>query len=413
MGMPTSQMTGIVGYIRRAVRPGNCAGASDRDLLEGYVSRRDEAALTALVSRHGPMVWGVCRRLLGNHHDAEDAFQATFLVLVRKAASIASRDLLASWLHGVAYQTARKARATAAKRKSREKQVMAMPDAAAPDQDLWNDIQPILDHELSRLPEIYRAVLVLCDLEGKSRKDAAQQLRCPEGTVAGRLARARAQLARRLTQRGVVLSGGALAAVLAQQASAGVPMSVVISTVQVASQFGAAGVVISAQVAALTEGVLKAMLFTKLKVATAILVVAVAVAGSGGLLYQTQAAQPAATLSQDDDQPSLADLERQIRHLQRTVDELRKEVRQLKDVVARQPGLPGRIAPSPGPAGGTGPLPPLSAPKGLTPLPASPAGTTPVLPPAPAVPGVVPVLPPTPTAPVEPPVKPPTPDDRP
>jgi RNA polymerase sigma factor (sigma-70 family) len=403
-------MTGIVEYIRRAVPPRNGAGASDRELLGEYVGRRDEAALSALVSRHGPMVWGVCRRVLGNHHDAEDAFQATFLVLVRKAASIASRDLLANWLYGVAYQTARKARATATKRKSREKQVMDMPDVAAREQDLWDDIQPVLDHELSRLPDAYRAVVILCDLQGKSRKEAARQLRCPEGTVMGRLARARAKLAQRLRQRGVVLSGGALAAVVSHRALAGVPPTVVSSTVKVASQFGAAGVVISGQVAALAEGVLKAMLFTKLKVATAIMVVAIAVAGSGGLLYQTQAAQPTATQSQEDDQPSLADIAKQIQHLQKTVDDLRKEVKQLKGEMARHRTVPGQSAFPAAPAIAPQPVPSTPLPAGVIPaLPAaptqpvapSPAGTAsavpglaPVVPTAPTVPGVAPEVPP-------------------
>ena len=162
--------------------------------------------------------------LLGNYHDAEDAFQATFLVLVRKAASIVPREMVGNWLYGVAHQTALKARATAAKRKGRERQVTDMPEPAVAGQDLWPDLQPLLDQELSRLPDKYRAVIVLCDLEGKTRKEAARQLGVPEGTVASRLARARAMLAKRLARRGVTVSGGALAAVLSEKAaSAGVP----------------------------------------------------------------------------------------------------------------------------------------------------------------------------------------------
>src|SRR5262249_33720659 len=149
--------------------------------------------------------------------------QVTFLVFVRKAASIASRKLVANWLYGVAHQTALKARATAARRKERERQVTEMPEPAVAEQDLWRDLQPLLDQELSHLPDRYRSVIVLCDLEGKTRKEAARELGCPEGTVGGRLARARAMLAKRLAQRGVALSGGALAAVLSQKAaSAGV-----------------------------------------------------------------------------------------------------------------------------------------------------------------------------------------------
>jgi RNA polymerase sigma factor (sigma-70 family) len=266
--MVTGQFGGVIHYLRSILR--ESAGLTDGQLLKDYVSRRDEAAFAALVQRHGPMVWGVCRRVLANHHDAEDAFQATFLVLVRRAASIASPGLLANWLYGVAHQAALKARATVAKRMGREKQVMDMPEPATVEQDRWNDLQPLLDQELSRLPDRYRAVLVLCDLEGETRKEAARHLGLPEGTVGSRLARARALLAKRLTKRGVALSGGTLAAVLAQQgASAGVPMSVVASTIKAASLLAAGKLattgLVSVKVAALTAGVMKAMLFNKLK----------------------------------------------------------------------------------------------------------------------------------------------------
>jgi cyanophycinase len=276
--MSTSQMSGVIQHLRRAALRRDGAGLTDGQLLADYLSRRDDNALAALVLRHGPMVWGVCRRVLHNHHDAEDAFQATFLVLVRKAASIASRELVANWLYGVAHQTALKARATTAKRKGRERQATEMPEPAVAEQDLWHDLQPLLDEELSRLPDKYRSVIVLCELEGKTRKEAARQLGVPEGTVGGWLARARTTLAKRLAQRGVVLSGGALAAVVSQNAaSAGVLASVASSTIKAASLYAAgqaAGTgVISAKAAALAEGVLKTMLLTKLKIATAALLV--------------------------------------------------------------------------------------------------------------------------------------------
>ena len=170
--MATNQISGFIQRLRGVLRDG--AGLTDGQLLGDYLSRRDEAAIAALVRRHGPMVWGVCRRVLHNHHDAEDAFQTTFLVLVRKAASIASRELLANWLYGVAHQTALKARATAAKRKGRERQVTEMPEPAVTQQDPWHDLQPLLDEELSRLPDKYRSVIVLCDLEGKTRKEVGR-----------------------------------------------------------------------------------------------------------------------------------------------------------------------------------------------------------------------------------------------
>src|SRR5213078_4387522 len=204
--MATGQLNGVIQHLRRAMLLRDGAGLTDGQLLEDYISRRDEAALAALVQRHGPMVWGVCRRILSNYHDAEDAFQATFLVLVRRAASIASPELLANWLYGVAHQTALKARATVAKRKVRERQVTEMPEPVVVEQDHWNDLQPLLDQELSQLPDISRVVIVLCDLQGKTRKEAARHLGLPEGTVGSRLARARVSLAKRLTERGVTLS---------------------------------------------------------------------------------------------------------------------------------------------------------------------------------------------------------------
>jgi RNA polymerase sigma factor (sigma-70 family) len=288
--MATSQMNEVIRHLRRAVLLRDGAGLTDGRLLEDYISHRDEAALAALVSRHGPMVWGVCRRVLGNYHDAEDAFQATFLVLVRKAVSIAAKELLANWLYGVAHQTALKARATAAKRKVRESQVAEMAEPEQTRQDLWHDLQPLLDQELSRLPDKYRAPIILCDLEGKTRKEAALQLGWPEGTVAGRLARARGMLAKRLTRYVGALSGGALVTMLAQEASACVPASVVSSTTKAASLLAAGQVVaaggISAKVITLTEGVLKAMFLNKLTgvLGVPILVAAVLLGGGGYLL---------------------------------------------------------------------------------------------------------------------------------
>jgi RNA polymerase sigma factor (sigma-70 family) len=276
--MATGEASEVIRHLRRTVLLRGEAGLTDGELLESFLSHRGGAAMEVLVQRHAPMVWGVCRRVLANHHDAEDAFQATFLVLVRRAASIASRELLASWLYGVARQTALKARATTARRKGRERQVTAVPEPAVAGQDAWDDLGPLLDQELSRLPDRYRAVVVLCDLEGMSRKDAAGQLGLPEGTVASRLTRARAMLAKRLTHRGVALSGGPLAAVpLQKAASAAVPTSAVDSTVKAATLYavgGAATGAISARVAALTEGVVNTMLLSKLKVATAVLLAA-------------------------------------------------------------------------------------------------------------------------------------------
>jgi RNA polymerase sigma factor (sigma-70 family) len=298
--MATSPMSGVIQHLRGVLRDG--AGLTDGQLLEEYIGRRDDAAFAALVRRHGPMVWGVCRRVLRNSHDAEDAFQATFLVLVRKAASIARRELLANWLYGVAHQTALKARATAARKKGREWQVTQMPEPAVTEQDPWRDLQPLLDEALSRLPDRYRCVVVLCDLEGKTRKEAARSLGLPEGTVASRLVRARMMLAKRLRQRGVALSAGALAAALAQQAvSASVPSSVVSSTIQAASLFAAgqaaAAGAISGRVVALTEGVVQTMFVSRIKTAIAVVLMLGLVATGATLLTCHTAA------GQDDRKP--------------------------------------------------------------------------------------------------------------
>ncbi len=273
--MATSQKSGVLQHLRRILQEG--AGRPDTQLLEDYICRHDETAFALLVRRHGPMVWGVCCRVLRNPHDAEEAFQATFLVLIRRAASITSRELLANWLYGVAHQTALKARATSARRKVRERQVREMPEPSVMHRDPASDLLPLLDEELSRLPEKYRSVLVLCDLEGNTRKEAARHLDLPEGTVASRLNRARNLLARRLTQRGVTLAGGACAAVLAPQAaSASVPHVVMNGTLQAATLVAtgkAASGMLSIKGAALAEGVIKAMWFNQLKTVLAVVLI--------------------------------------------------------------------------------------------------------------------------------------------
>jgi RNA polymerase sigma factor (sigma-70 family) len=294
--MAARGMSEVVGHLRRAALPVNGAGETDEELLRRFAASRDESSFAALLGRHGPMVWGVCRRVLSNHHDAEDAFQATFLVLARKAGSIASRELLANWLYGVAHNTALKARAAAARRSVRERQVAQMPEAEAPRQDHWDDLQPLLDEELAGLPDASRAVVVLCDLEGKTRREAAQQLRVPEGTVASRLARARAILAKRLAGRGIVLSAASLAAVLSQNAApACVPAPLVSSTTTAATSFAAgqaAAAVTSAPVAALTERVLKAMSVKKVLAAAVLAGILGICLAAGSFSYRTQAAGP-------------------------------------------------------------------------------------------------------------------------
>jgi RNA polymerase sigma factor (sigma-70 family) len=277
--MATGPMRGILRHLRRASTLRDAAELTDGQLLDRFLARRDEAAFEALVKRHGPMVLGVCRRVLGNAADAEDAFQATFLVLVRKAHAVRPRELVGNWLHGVAYRTALRARSAAAQRRAKERQVLPMPRQETLPDETWRDVQPLLDRELNGLPEKYRVPIVLCDLEGKTRREAARQLGWPEGTLSCRLARGRALLARRLARYGLNFSGAGLALGLAQEATAAVPAALL----TVATRTALAGAA-PAGVALLAEGVIKAMLWTRLKVgATLVLALGMVVGGTGVL----------------------------------------------------------------------------------------------------------------------------------
>jgi RNA polymerase sigma-70 factor (ECF subfamily) len=286
--MKSRSRSNVLQHLRRAALLRDGAGLTDGQLLEGFAVRRDAACFEALVRRYGPMVLGVCRRVLGNAYDADDAFQATFLVLVRRADSVVPRELVGNWLYGVAYRTALEARRVAMRRQARERQVNEMPHPQVEPEDLWHELQPLLDEELSRLPDKYRAAVVLCDLQGRTRKEAAGQLGVPEGTVSGRLTTARRILARRLARRGVALPLAGLGVALARgSASAAVSGSLVTSTVQavVLTTTGPAVVAgaATAPVAALTERVVKGPFLAKFKTLTIVLV-AVALAGAVGLM---------------------------------------------------------------------------------------------------------------------------------
>ncbi len=300
--MAAGQLNNVLRHLRCVLQRKEGAGSPDADLLKHYVGEGDEAAFAALVRKHGPMVLGVCRRVLRDPHDAEDAFQATFLVLVSKASVIRSPATLGNWLYGVAYRTALHARRAATKRRAKE---AAMPTRTETPEASWAELLPVLDQELEQLPEKYRGVIVLCQLQGKSRREAALLLGCPVGTVASRLARGLALLAKRLIRHGLSIPASALAVLLSQEtASADVPASVVSGTVKAASLFtggtAAATGTISVKVAALTEGVLKAMLFTKLKATLAVvLILAFAATATTVLTYGTAAGQQ--------DQPPLAE----------------------------------------------------------------------------------------------------------
>jgi RNA polymerase sigma factor (sigma-70 family) len=283
--MATGQLTAVIQHLRQTALRSADEGLTDGELLGAFLARQDHQAFESLLWRHGPMVLGVCRRILRHAHDAEEAFQATFLVLVRRAASVVPREAVGNWLYGVAYRTALEARRARARRQAREKQMKHVPHPQVEPEQGWHDLQPILDQELSRLPDKYRIAVVLCDLEGRTCREVARRLGVPERTLSGRLTAARQTLAQRLSRRGVVLSAGALAAVLNEsKATAALPLTLVASTVNAATAFAAgqaavAGV-IAPRVAELTEGVLRTMRFRHLEIATAILLL-VTVVGAG------------------------------------------------------------------------------------------------------------------------------------
>ncbi|MCI0463138.1 MAG: sigma-70 family RNA polymerase sigma factor [Gemmataceae bacterium] len=241
---------------------------TDAELLDRFVTETDARAFAVLVERHGPMVFAVCRRFLPDTHDAEDAFQATFLILVRRAGRLRQPELLANWLYGVAQRVALRARAVAARRRQREDPSADLAQAqarAAPQPN--HDLGPLVHEEVDRLPARYRGPVVLCYLQGKSNEEAARELACPVGTVKSRLSRARDLLRGRLERRGVTLSVGALTATLTAEA-VGLPAALAGTTARTAVQFAAnaaAGGLVSAPVAALTQGVLRAMMWTKVK----------------------------------------------------------------------------------------------------------------------------------------------------
>jgi RNA polymerase sigma factor (sigma-70 family) len=279
--------------LMRHVRRTALLGLADQDLLEAFVGRQEETAFEALLKRHGPMVLAVCRRVLGNVHDAEDAFQAVFLVLVRKAASIRRREVIGSWLYGVAYRTAQKAKAMNARRRIKERKAVARPRPGP------GDDTPDLDKELNALPEKYRVPVVLCELEGRPRREVARLLGIAEGTLSSRLATARKMLAKRLRRHGSFLTGAVPGTV-----PAGLLASTLKAAGWVAAGSHAAGV-ISAPVLALTEGVVKAMFVSKLKVLVAVLIVGGTLGiGTGRLTYsalaQETTAQPRPGASRTD-----------------------------------------------------------------------------------------------------------------
>jgi RNA polymerase sigma factor (sigma-70 family) len=296
--MANRQLSMFLRRLRRVVLLSSAGGPSDSELLQRFVQGRDEEAFELLVWRHGAMVLNVCRRVLRREHDAEDAFQATFLTLVRKAGAIGKREAVGSWLYKVAYRIALRARGAASSR--------SLPEAPLPDPSstepiddlLWREFGAAMDEEIHRLPNRYQAAVVLCHLEGQTIESAARTLDCPSGTVGTWLARGRELLRRRLARRGFDVSS----VVGARNVVAALSAALVNSTVQAAllgtAERAAAAGVISASAAALTKGALQAMTLTRWAATTAIvLTLSLLGGGSAVIAHRTLAGEAARAAS--------------------------------------------------------------------------------------------------------------------
>jgi RNA polymerase sigma factor (sigma-70 family) len=276
----------VVQHLRQIFR-GDMATLRDAQLLQRFADVQDEQAFAVLVHRHGPLVLGVCRRILQSVHDAEDAFQATFLVLARRASAIRKPDSLASWLYEVAYRLARKMKADACKRRVRETKVQP-PAPVAPVDLTGRELQTILDEELQHLAAKYRQPLLLCYLEGLTQEEAAGQLGWPRGTLKRRLERGRELLKGQLSRRGLGL-GAAIAVTLPAGEALALPVSATLgtNTSHAATLFATRQIVpaglITGRVVALAEATLKTLLSAKLKIL--VLALTVAMVGAATLMW--------------------------------------------------------------------------------------------------------------------------------
>jgi RNA polymerase sigma factor (sigma-70 family) len=311
----------ILRVILRVVEDPEVREASDRDLLQRFSERRDAAAFHALLRRHGPMVFDVCRGVLGNEANAEDAFQATFLILARKAASIRKAASLGSWLHSVAYRTALHARAQEATRKKIEAQAPAR-HMSEPDDLTWREVRAVLHEELNKLPERYRVALVMCYLESKTQDQVAAQLGLAKSTLKERMERGKELLRARLVRRGlgsaVLLVAATWPAPVASACFLPTFMSATVKAACLPVAGQATAGVISAKVAALSEGVMRAMFVTKMRLVVGLLTLATAVGVSGlaflpgGAVAEAQAARP---IARAETAPDNRDIERLIKQL--------------------------------------------------------------------------------------------------
>jgi C-terminal peptidase prc len=293
----TPSETAILDHVRKLLASSAAAGLPDRELVERFAHTRDEQAFEALVSRHGPMVFRVCRRVLGRAHEAEDAFQATFLIFARKAASLRDTSSVSSWLYGVASRVARKARASI-------EPGPALPHspatkAAGPLEELTlREARQALDEELARLPDKFRSPLILCCLEGRARDEAALELGLPFSTLKSRLGQARDLLRRRLSRRGLALPAVFSAALLTDPAVGALPGPLVRATARAATLFEAGKLTAEAPVTsgalALAQGTLNVMPTSKLAALAATALLALILAATGAAMRPSPAAAPPA-----------------------------------------------------------------------------------------------------------------------
>lgn len=274
--MSRNSLAGILKHLHKLSNLQALTDLNDSELLERFLSTQEELAFTVLIERHGPMVHAVCCRTLGNTHDAEDACQATFLVLARKAQTIRKKRSLSSWLHGVALRLANSLKRKLARRQRRE-QLSAKSESSLPHCDVsWREVQAILDAELQQLPERYRSALILCYLEEKTRDEAAAHLNISKGSLHGLLQRGRNLLRERLQRRGISLSSALLVTALSQSVcQGGLPPTMVISSTKAAMAFSSPSAtemgVIAPHILSLTQEVLKVMFISKLKTTAQVL----------------------------------------------------------------------------------------------------------------------------------------------
>ncbi len=297
-----------IGEFVRQLRP-VASSVTDAALLADFCAQRDSAALTELLRRYGSMVLGVCRRILVNSHDAEDAFQAVFLVLVRKANTIRPPGTVGSWLYGVALRIARKSR-TAAARRCRREMAKALAGAdctiTGPDRLELDETRRIIDDEIGKLPDRLRSPLLLCDLRGRSRADAARQLECPEGTVAARLARAREVLAAGLIRRGITLPAAGLSAVLLPE-GVSAALAETMSAAARAFAIDSASTAVGHTIRTLAEGALWSMRIKQITwLAGGLLAIAIAAGGTALMLRPDAPVNAAAAQSAQPINPPVA-----------------------------------------------------------------------------------------------------------